>query len=146
MRAWKVEKILLPLDGSPRSKTAICPALDIAEKRKAMVIALNVIPVKHTTSVLEGEIEEKIGEERTIPALQDFEKDAKEREVDYKLVVEKGDPAEKIVEVAHRERASLIVMATQGPKGVKKLLGSVATKVLTKSRVPVLCVTSPQVC
>jgi nucleotide-binding universal stress UspA family protein len=52
-----------------------------------------------------------------------------------------GAPWEKILEVAKKEQASLIVMGTHGRRGLKHaLLGSVAEKVVRLSPVPVLTV------
>ncbi|HET9223488.1 MAG TPA: universal stress protein, partial [Roseiflexaceae bacterium] len=52
-----------------------------------------------------------------------------------------GAPAEIIVEVAEREQATLIAMATHGYSGLKRwALGSVADKVLHAANVPVFVV------
>jgi nucleotide-binding universal stress UspA family protein len=52
-----------------------------------------------------------------------------------------GDPAESIVETARRGRYSEIVMGTRGLGTLKGLLlGSVVTKVIQLSRVPVTVV------
>ncbi len=49
------------------------------------------------------------------------------------------EPAEVIVETAQSKGCDLIVMASHGYRGVKRvLLGSVAVKVLTHSKTPVL--------
>lgn len=55
--------------------------------------------------------------------------------------VEGSGPAERIVEAAQRSGADLIVMGSHGRTGVARvLLGSVASKVLVLSPVPVLVV------
>jgi len=52
-----------------------------------------------------------------------------------------GDPAEKILELAQKEHADLIVMGTHGTTGLARLLvGSVAESVLRKAPCPVLTV------
>ena len=57
------------------------------------------------------------------------------------LHVDTGDPAEKIVEVAAKLDADLIVLDTHGRTGIKRLLiGSVAEKVVRLAGCPVLVV------
>ena len=55
------------------------------------------------------------------------------------LRVTHEEPAQVIVETAQSKGCDLIVMASHGYRGVKRvLLGSVAVKVLTHSKTPVL--------
>jgi nucleotide-binding universal stress UspA family protein len=52
-----------------------------------------------------------------------------------------GDPVDSIVEYAERERFDLIAMATHGRSGLARLLaGSVASRVLERTDLPVLLV------
>ena len=55
------------------------------------------------------------------------------------LQVVNEDPYQAIIETAERGACDLIAMASHGRRGVKALLlGSVTTKVLTHSKIPVL--------
>lgn len=57
------------------------------------------------------------------------------------LTVRFGDPAEEIVDLAEAEGYDLIVMATHGRSGMRRvLMGSVAEKVLRHTPVPVLMI------
>ncbi|HVE89848.1 MAG TPA: universal stress protein [Burkholderiaceae bacterium] len=57
----------------------------------------------------------------------------------YSAEKQVGDPAMTIVEVAQRDGYDLIVMGTHGRTGLLNVvMGSVATKVLANSKVPVL--------
>lgn len=57
----------------------------------------------------------------------------------WEAVVVTGEPATEIVALARREHAHLIVIATHGLSGYRKmLLGSTAEKVLRQTGVPVL--------
>ncbi|MEJ2762296.1 MAG: universal stress protein, partial [Gammaproteobacteria bacterium] len=57
------------------------------------------------------------------------------------LHVRDRHPAEGIIEAAGNKGCDLIVMASHGRRGIAKiLLGSVASEVLTHSRVPILIV------
>ena len=56
-------------------------------------------------------------------------------------VVRSGEPADEIVRLADEEHADMIVMGTQGRTGLERLmLGSVAERVIRRSRCPVLTV------
>lgn len=56
------------------------------------------------------------------------------------VLVLRGSPAEKILEVAHGQEFDLIVMGTHGQSLMKEMLGSVARHVTRHSKVPVLSV------
>ncbi|MGM0425316.1 MAG: universal stress protein [Thermodesulfobacteriota bacterium] len=56
------------------------------------------------------------------------------------VLVLRGDPAEKILEVAHEFNFDLIVMGTHGRGLIKDMLGSTAKKVAQRSEVPVLSI------
>ena len=59
----------------------------------------------------------------------------------YEVDVTMGDAGTEILLVARRLRANLIVMATHGRKGVRRLiLGSVAERVVREAPCPVLTV------
>ena len=53
---------------------------------------------------------------------------------------EKGEPSEKIIEVAERGAFDLIVMGSRGLGGRVSALGSVSSRVVDKSSCPVLIV------
>lgn len=57
----------------------------------------------------------------------------------------RGDPAERIVQLAKAEQADLIVMATAGHAGLRRaLLGSVAEAVMREAPCPVLTLHEPR--
>lgn len=63
---------------------------------------------------------------------------------DAKITVLQGDPAMRVLELAGRRRADLVVVGTHGRKGLKRaLLGSVAEAVVRGARVPVLVARGP---
>jgi nucleotide-binding universal stress UspA family protein len=64
-----------------------------------------------------------------------------DQRIAYEHHLLEGDPAEKILELAQKEHADLIVMGTHGTTGLARLLvGSVAESVLRKAPCPVLTV------
>jgi nucleotide-binding universal stress UspA family protein len=61
--------------------------------------------------------------------------------------VEEGVPAQAIDDVARREKADLIVMATHGRSGWRRFLfGSVAERVIRTTCLPVLVIPPPEGC
>ena len=61
--------------------------------------------------------------------------------VAYDVVVEMGDPVEKIIQKAHDGNYDLIVMGNHGRRALKEaLLGSTAWRVLHRSTIPVMVV------
>jgi nucleotide-binding universal stress UspA family protein len=62
-------------------------------------------------------------------------------EVEYAVVLERGHPADCILEFADLEKMDLIVMGAHGKRGLDRLvLGSVTERVLRKAHCPVLVV------
>ena len=72
--------------------------------------------------------------------LENAEKSANERDIDeVRLLIEDGDPAQRILECAEREKADVIVMGSRGLSDLKGLLvGSVSHKVSELS--PCTCI------
>lgn len=142
------ERILVATDGSPLSDKAVEHALALAKLCGASVIALKVVP-RYPRSYMEGgatvdtsEIEriEAQWREQTQTVLNQIKTEGKNVGVSVKTSIAKSDlVAESIIAAAHKQKADLIVMASHGRKGIKRLLlGSETQHVLTHSTVPVL--------
>jgi nucleotide-binding universal stress UspA family protein len=57
------------------------------------------------------------------------------------VIVEVGEPGERILDTERKFDADLVVMATHGRRGIKHLvLGSVAERIVRESSVPVLTI------
>ncbi len=59
------------------------------------------------------------------------------------LILSKGSIFNAIADFANEKEASLVVMGTHGMKGMQKLTGSWALKVIVKSKVPFIVVQDP---
>lgn len=88
-------------------------------------------------------------EEHSDIHIEDIAKDIAEKATDklrgdnrtVYTVIEGGDPASTIIDVASRENCDMIVMCTHGMGTVKRFfLGSVTNKVVHHAEVPVLVV------
>jgi nucleotide-binding universal stress UspA family protein len=144
------KKILVATDGSTLSKKAISNAVALAEIHGANLIAIQVIP-RFTQTYFEGSIPvnmvevdkiEKSWADHAHKQLDKVAKDAKAKQVAVKTVVVKSDSvSDALVTAAKKNKVNLIVMASHGRKGIKRLLlGSETQQVLTHTTIPVLVV------
>ena len=142
------QRILVATDGSALSKKAVKHAISLAASTGASLVALKVVP-RYPVSFFDGsatltvetvsEAEKKwvTDAESQLDAVV---KEAQSAGVKAKTAVVKSDLiAESIISAARKHKADLVVMASHGRKGIKRiLLGSEALAVLTHSEVPVL--------
>lgn len=141
-------KLLVATDGSPLSKKAVRSAIDLAAALGAELVALYVVP-RYPVSYFEGgvtipaqevsRIEEQWshkGQSIVDAVLQTAEAAG----VTAKAIVSRSDlVAESILAAVKKHRCDLVVMASHGRKGLKRiLLGSETQQVLTHGSVPVL--------
>ena len=142
------KRILIDTDGSPLSETAVETGLSLAGLTGASVIALKVVP-RYPRSYFDGGLpvdaaEVKRIEKQWSDAAQELVNKVKLRGsnegVSVKAVVAKSDlVAEAVIAAAKKHNCDLIVMASHGRKGLKRLLlGSETQHVLTHSHIPVL--------
>jgi nucleotide-binding universal stress UspA family protein len=143
------KKILLPTDGSELGVFATRAAVSLAKSQGAQVIGVYVIdPFPYigigdasaiglqaylTEAKTAAGVALEVARTACVAAGVPFSGDTIERNVIY----------EGIIETAEAEGCDLIVMGSHGRQGVKALiLGSVAQKVLTHAKMPVLIVKS----
>ncbi|MBS7779489.1 universal stress protein [Acidovorax sp. CCYZU-2555] len=142
------QRILIATDGSPLSDQAIESGLSLAALCKASVVVVKVVPL-YSRSYLEGGDYTSIDDVKRIEdqwvhsaqqLLNGIIATGEARGVPVKTSVIKSDlVAETLIDVAREQGADLIVMASHGRKGLKRLLlGSETQHVLTHSTVPVL--------
>ena len=142
------KRILIATDGSPLSNVAIKHGLSLAELSGATVIALKVVP-RYPRSYFEGGMPVDITDVKRIEtqwgnaaqAMVDKVKaQGAEQGVAVKAIIAKSDlVAEAVISAAKKHKCDLIVMASHGRKGIKRLLlGSETQHVLTHSHIPVL--------
>ena len=142
------KRILIATDGSPLSDKAVESGLGLAALSGASIVALKVVP-RYPRSYFEGSAplnrdEIKQVEQRWTDAalaeLGEIKKMGAEQGTSVKSVVAKSELiAESIISAATKNNCDLIVMASHGRKGIKRvLLGSETQHVLTHSHIPVL--------
>lgn len=142
------KRILVATDGSALSKKAVNSAIALAAQNDADLVALTVVP-RYPKSYFEGSMTfsvEDIGRVEKqwadkAQAMLDAVRDrAREHGVRIKTAQASSDlVAESIIAAAKKHKSDLIVMASHGRKGIKRLLlGSETQQVLTHSLLPVL--------
>ncbi len=142
-------RILLPLDGSDCSKSAMRYAFAIAKDYGSEVHAVYVVNEaaiwalegqgRHEEAREEGRRLEEEGE----AILSEASKAGAELGVRLVAHMERGIPFNEIVRASRRVGADAIVMGTKGSHGSRSLLGSTAEGVIRYSGIPVLVVPCP---
>lgn len=137
----KLDKILVPLDGSMLAEAAVWAAIDLAEKNGATISLLRAaqayaLPGADTVEAQVTAVRE--AEEYLAAVVRRLEKKGIDR---VETHVWYGPAAAAIVEAATVQKADMIVMCTHGRSGLGRLiLGSVAESVLRGTTTPVLIV------
>ena len=142
------KRILVATDGSKLSQQAVTHAIELADLTGADVVALKVVP-RYPMTYFEGGVAlaaaevsriEKQWQEEAQQVVNAVKSAGQLREVKVKAVTVKSDLiAEAIIAAAKRNKCDLIVMASHGHRGLRRLLlGSETQQVLTHSHTPVL--------
>ncbi|MGO4390949.1 universal stress protein [Variovorax sp. M-6] len=142
------KRILVATDGSPLSQKAVTSAIAMAALNGAELVALTVVP-RYPTNYFEGAAvftPEDIGRiekqwtEAAQATLDAIARQAEASGVRTKTATVSADlVAEAIIGAAKKHQSDLIVMASHGRQGIKRLLlGSETQHVLTHSELPVL--------
>ncbi len=142
------QRILVATDGSTLSKKAVSSAIALAQLSGAELVALKVVP-RYPQSYFEGGLTLPLSDINRIEkqwatqgqaVVDAVAKAAKTKGVSAKAVVVKSDLiSDAIIATAKKNKCDLIVMASHGRKGIKRLLlGSETQQVLTHSSTPVL--------
>ncbi|MGO9454108.1 MAG: universal stress protein [Candidatus Binataceae bacterium] len=134
----RFKKILCPVDFDQNSLLALRLATELAREHKAVLQLLHVVPLPPSPEValpfgkLDAEARAR---------LEKLARQKVGKKAPYTVGVMMGDAAAEVLQVATRGGTELIVMATHGRKGLRRLvLGSVAERVVREAPCPVLTV------
>ena len=144
-KAFALERVLLPLDGSPLAMQALPIARDLAGKAPAELLLVEAVappiePYPNIAAIPYGTVLGALHDQaaRSLGALAG---ELRSTGVKATPVVDNGHAAEVIVDEATRRNASVIVMATHGRGGLRRwAMGSVADKVLHAATMPLVLV------
>ncbi len=142
------QRILIATDGSPLSRKAVESGIEMAELTGAQIVALKVVP-RYPVSYFEGGVAlpinnvatiEKQWAEAALAIVTAVKTKAEAKGIKVKAITHTSDlVAESIVAAAKKHKCDLIVMASHGRRGLKRvLMGSETMHVLTHSHIPVL--------
>ncbi len=142
-------KILVPLDGSKRAEAILPHVEEIALSCDAEVILVRVIePVPYVMGpegipvmVHQDDLEQRSNQARAY--LDARAGEFREKSINVKADVLHGPVVEAIIDVAEREEADLIAIASHGRSGLSQVFyGSVAAGVLNRVNRPLLVIRS----
>jgi nucleotide-binding universal stress UspA family protein len=130
--------ILCPVDFDQGAPAALRLAAELAQERKAILHVLHVVDLPPNVEVPLPFAELEARAATKLARLARGRVGAKAR---YRVHVTVGDPGSDVLSAARQLKAKLIVMATHGRKGLRRLiLGSVAERVVREAPCPVLTV------
>jgi nucleotide-binding universal stress UspA family protein len=148
----RIKKILCPTDFSEPSYVSLETANDIALHFVAELILVHVVTPPHLypSYPVGGSgfnpvlfVEEMI--EASRQRMDEVVKTRVSADLSLRTVVQKGNPADQIVELADSENVDLIVIATHGWTGWRRFIsGSVTERVVRHTNRPVFTVPAPQ--
>ncbi|MHB1004679.1 MAG: universal stress protein [Chloroflexota bacterium] len=147
-----IERILVPLDGSPLAEAALPTAEELARRLDAeayfVEILEAVLPVVPIEPTIGGAMDPQL-------VTQQMEADAdaaeaylgrvvgewRQKGLKARWFVLRGSPATSLVDFVHANHIDLVAMGTHGRSGLSRLVfGSVASSVVQHAGVPVLLV------
>jgi len=144
-----ISKVLVPIDFSDYSKSALKYAVNFVKHFEAQLILVYVVePVIYPPDFSMGQIAiPSVDVEMDKRAVEELNKLANQEipgEIKVKSIVKTGKPFIEIIETAGEEDADLIIIATHGHTGMEHILfGSTAEKVVRKAPCPVLTLREP---
>jgi len=147
--------ILVPLDGSEYSKRALDEAIEISKRLDSEIKLLTVVTApatspkialsgvvrgKGATKAIDAYVRKALGEANGF--MQECAAYCQNKGVKASYKVAAENPAKAILDYAKRSNSDLIVMGSQGLRGIKKIkvLGSVSRQILENASCPVVIV------
>ena len=144
-----ISKVLVPIDFSDYSKSALKYAVNFAKIFKADMFLIYVVePIIYPPDFSMGQIAipsvSTEWDERARDELDKLAKTEISSDVYVKTIIKTGKPFVEIIDTATEENIDLIIIATHGHSGVEHILfGSTAEKVVRKASCPVLTLREP---
>ena len=136
----KVEKVLIPVDGSDSSRNAAKYGAHLVNSRNPKIYLLNIWePVNMTIG---GEMAEKLrqnAQAKSMAMLEEYKKMLEPCGMEIELISRSGRPDYVILNVQDELDCDLIVIGSRGLSVLENvIMGSVVTRVLEGASCPVL--------
>src|SRR4030065_2035444 len=126
--------IVVPWDFTPVAEHALAHAAKISRMVRDEVCLLHIV---------DKGIKEKEEGEKKVLLRHVADESSKKYNMPIGAEISKGSIFTAIAEFVNEKSASLVVMGTHGMKGMQKLTGSWALKVMIKSKIPFIVVQDP---
>lgn len=147
-----MKKILVPIDGSPVSQKAAEKAVELSNKYDSKLIFIYVVDTRGIYTYDVGgiisvpfnypKITEELIQVKT-KFLDAFVSAIGIDDKDIEKVILHGEPSDKIIDFANKEKIDLIVMGRRGFSKIRRFfVGSVTQRVISDAPCPVLIVNS----
>lgn len=134
-----MEKILVGIDGSEGSEQALNRAIKLIDEY-GEIILIAVIPTPQDNALLDNEMYGKIKKKAEV-MINDVISDLGVHDFKITGLIDEGDPAGKIIDVASKLNVDLIVLGSRGTSELATYtIGSIANKVVQYAHKPVMVV------
>lgn len=138
----QIKTILVAVDGSEFSEKAVRYACALGPPLNAELILLHVVPMLVSATPYHDTVSDqpflalqKVGEDILAKAKRIAEP------VPVIDLIDHGDPAARIIEIAEEKSVDLIIMGSRGLSGIRRLFtGSISDKVANQASCPVMIV------
>lgn len=139
--AFPYRRILAPVEFDETAHAVLDAAMRLAAKNGGTVFLMHVVPLVVAPTGMPNYVDIYKDQEKIARQKLESMVERQRSEVKCELMTRIGDPAHEILALERQMAADLIVLATHGRKGVRRmLLGSVADAVLRDATCPVLTV------
>jgi nucleotide-binding universal stress UspA family protein len=134
-----MKKILVGFDGSEGSEQALNRAMMLLDEYGKLII-LAVVPSPSDQFFVDEDVYKKL-RKKAENLISNVITDIGKQDFEIQGLVEEGDPAARIIDVANKLEVDLIVLGSKGQSELGQyLIGSVATKVVQYAHKPVMVV------
>ncbi len=144
-------RVVVPLDGSSLSETAVQPAVEIAKAAGAEIVftevlrlpffGVGVAGMEYGAGDYAGDFGIDAQKQEISEYLDGFVQDARTNGLNASSSIRTGSPSQQIVDEASVSENCIVVMGSHGAGGLKRwVVGSVADKVIRSARRPVLVI------
>jgi nucleotide-binding universal stress UspA family protein len=145
MEKYKINSILLPVDFSELSRGAVITAAAICKRQHAELTMIYIVDDMSLSDFHESGVSKadqlKVITEQAYQKLDTEAKAISEKyQIEVKHIVEKGNSAVVICEIASKSKFSMIVIGAHGQFGFREYLGKTAYYVVKNAPCPVLVI------
>jgi len=134
-----MKKILVGFDGSEGAEQALNRAMMMINTYGELIL-LAVVPTPDEKTFVDEDMYQNL-KRKAKNLVDDVIADIGQHEYNVTGIVEEGDPASIIIDIASRENVDLIVLGSKGQSELGQyLIGSVANKVVQYAAKPVMVV------